>query len=104
MRILIDECLPRHILRCLTGHDAQTVQQAGYGGYANGELLKLAESEFDLFISADKNLRYQQNLADRKLAILILSTNDLNEILQNGNRIREIVERMKDAEFIELEL
>jgi hypothetical protein len=80
------------------------VKYAGYGGYENGELLTIAEEEYDLFITSDKNLRYQQNLTGRKLAILILSTNDRDEILNNGECILATVNRMKQSEFAELEL
>jgi predicted nuclease of predicted toxin-antitoxin system len=104
VRILIDECLPHQIRGCLTGHDSQTVKYAGYGGYENGELLKIAEIEYDLFITSDKNLRYQQNLQERKLAILLLSTNDRDEILRNAERILATVNRIIGSEFVELEL
>ncbi len=104
MRILIDECLPHQIRGCLTGHDSRTVKYAGYGGYENGELLKTAEVEYDLFITSDKNLRYQQNLQGRKLAILLLSTNDRDDILKNTERILATVNRIRGSDFVELEL
>ncbi len=62
MKILIDESLPRYLKRMLAEHDAQTVQDMGWAGIKNGKLLNLAESEFDVFLTADKNIRYQQNL------------------------------------------
>ncbi len=102
MRILVDECVPRPIRRALPGHDVLTAQQAGFGGYKNGRLLKAAEDTFDLLITADKNLHYQQNLTDRKLAILLLSTNDMDLILANRDQILETVNHMKHAEFREL--
>ena len=104
MKFLIDECLPHQIRGRLTGHDSRALKYAGYSGYENGELLSIAEDEYDVFITSDKNLRYQQNLSGRKLAILLLSTNDRNEILNNGERILAIVNRMKQSEFVELEL
>lgn len=104
MRILIDECVPRPIKRFLTGHDAFTVQQLGYSSYTNGELLALAEGEFDLFITSDQNLSYQQNLAGRTLAILMLSTNDWDIIKVSEDSIPAAVNRILPAEFVELEL
>jgi len=104
VKILIDECLPHQVRACLTGHDSRTVKYAGYGGYENGDLLRIAEDQYDLFITSDKNLRYQQNLRGRKLAILLLSTNDRNEILNNGERILATVNRMKGSDFVEMEL
>ena len=104
MRILIDECVPRPIKRFLTGHEAFTVQQLGYSSYTNGELLALAEGKFDLFITSDQNLSYQQNLAGRTLAILMLSTNEWDIIKDSEAPIVAAVNRIRKAEFIELEL
>jgi hypothetical protein len=63
--------------KLLDGHDCTSTQWRGWGGIKNGDLIRLAEKEFDIFITSDQNLRYQQNLAGRCLAILELSTNDL---------------------------
>jgi len=102
VKILIDECVPRRIKRFLPGHEAQTVQELGYSSYLNGELLRLAEGRFDLFITSDQNLSYQQNLAGRTLAILMLSTNDWDTIKNAATSIAAAVEAMKPAEFREL--
>ena len=104
MKILIDECVPRRIKRFIPGHEAQTVQELGYSSYSNGELLRLAEGRFDLFITSDQNLSYQQNLAGHKLAILMLSTNDWESIKNSAILIAAAVEEMKPTEFVELEL
>jgi predicted nuclease of predicted toxin-antitoxin system len=75
MRVLVDECLPRFLRRVLPGHSVQTAQDCGWAGIKNGELLILAEEQFDVFLTSDKNLRYQQNLAERKIAIIELPAN-----------------------------
>ena len=75
MKILLDEHLPRFLVTALAEHEVQTTQAMGWGGVSNGDLLAKAEGEFEIFISADKNLRYQQNLTGRTLAILELPTN-----------------------------
>lgn len=75
MRVLIDECLPRFLRRVLPGHFVQTAQDCGWAGIKNGQLLLLAEEQFDVFVTSDKNLGYQQNLADRKIAIIELPAN-----------------------------
>src|SRR6266403_1407223 len=64
MRVLIDECAPRALKKHLThhGHECLTLQEAGWSGKQNGELLSLAEAAFDVFVTVDTNLRYQQNL------------------------------------------
>jgi hypothetical protein len=66
MRILLDECLPARLRRNLPGHDVQTVPQAGWASIKNGKLLRLiADSgKFDVFLTVDKNLPREQNLAD----------------------------------------
>lgn len=74
MKVLIDECAPRALKHALTphGHECLTVQEAGWAGKVNGELLRLAETEFDVFVTVDTNLQYQQNLTGRKIAIIVL--------------------------------
>ena len=70
----------------------------------NGELLSLAEPHFDLFLTSDQNLRYQQNLTDRKIAILELSTNKLRRLQSAVQLIREVLSSMQPAEFRRLEI
>ncbi len=84
MNLLLDECLPWKLkfLFIQGGHACRTAQEAGFGGKANGELLDLADKTFDALITIDKNIRHQQNLARRKIAILIIrpASNDLDDI------------------------
>ena len=80
MKILLDECVPWPIHKLLAGHECLAAQQCGWGGIKNGDLLQLAEGKFDLFVTADQNLRYQQSLAGRRIAILELSTNKLRRL------------------------
>ncbi len=63
MKLLLDESLPRALKHLFSGHDVQTVPECGWAGLSNGELLRLAETRFGTFITADQNLQYQQNLA-----------------------------------------
>jgi predicted nuclease of predicted toxin-antitoxin system len=77
LKVLVDECLPEDLVEWLAEWDLRTVQKTGWAGVKNGELLRRAEREFDLFLTADKNLRYQQNLKGRRLAILVLPSNRL---------------------------
>lgn len=72
MRVLIDECLPKKLKRELAGHDVITVQEKGWSSKKNGELLRLLDGEFDLFLTADQNLEYQQNLSYTTVAIIVL--------------------------------
>ena len=72
MKILLDESVPRLLKVRLPQLNISTVQEMGWAGIQNGELLRRAEELFDVFITADQNLRYQQQLTGRKLAILVL--------------------------------
>jgi len=104
MKILLDECVPWPMHRLLAGHECRTAQQCGWGGIKNGELLRLAEKEFPLFITSDQNLRYQQNLAGRQIAILELSTNKLRRIVTAAEALRAAIETIKPGEFRHLEI
>jgi hypothetical protein len=69
VKVLLDECLPRKLKAGFTGHDCKTVPEAGLAGKKNGVLLSLAEDAgFDVFLTMDKGLQYQQNLAGRSIA------------------------------------
>jgi predicted nuclease of predicted toxin-antitoxin system len=72
MRVLLDECLPRRLSRLLARHHVSTVPDKGWSGMKNGELLSLAEAQFDVFVTADQNLTYQQSLSGRSIAIIVL--------------------------------
>ena len=99
MKILLDECVPWPMHRLLAGHDCTSPQKRGWGGIKNGDLLQLAEGEFDLFITSDQNIRYQQNLAGRRIPILELSTNDLRRIRAAAAEIAAAVAAMQPGEF-----
>lgn len=84
MRILIDECIDERFRNSLPGHDCQTAHYAGLAGLQNGELLIAAETAgFDVFLTADQGIEYQQNLAARKIAIIIFraKSNRLKDLL-----------------------
>ena len=84
MKILLDECIPRKLKYRLPDQECQTVPEAGFAGKKNGSLLDLAESAgFEIFVTMDKGLEYEQNLAGRSIAILILraQSNRLADLL-----------------------
>ena len=72
MRLLLDECLDWRLRRDLPGHEVKTVQEMGWGGIRNGRLLALAHSDFQVFITADRNVSFQQNLANFSIAVVVL--------------------------------
>lgn len=77
MRILLDESAPRLIKTRLPHLTISTVQEMGWAGLTNGELLRLAAEQFDVLITADKKLRHQQTLSGRRLAVIILPSNQV---------------------------
>lgn len=102
MKILFDECVPWPLHRFLLDHECTNVQARGWGGIRNGELLQKAENEFDLFVTTDQNIRYQQNLANRRIAILELSTNDFRRLQAASVLIEEALRTIKPSEFKQL--
>jgi len=105
MKILLDECVPLQVRHALPGIEVATVQKMGWAGVSNGELLDKAEqSGFVVFIVADKNLRYQQNLSGRKIAILELWTNHRPTLEKHFTEIRSAVEKLSPGEYSVLEI
>ena len=104
MRILIDEGVSVQIERALVGHVCATVQEAGWGSYTNGALLAKAVGKIELFITADRSLKYQQKLEDRTIAILELSTNRRGIIEGNFEWILQAFNRIKPGDFVSLTL
>lgn len=102
MKILLDECVPWPLYRLLSDHTCTSVQAQGWSGIRNGDLLQRAEGEFDLFITSDQNIRYQQNLTGRTIAILELSTNDLRRIESARSLIEDAIAQMLATEFKQL--
>jgi hypothetical protein len=72
VKLLLDECVTRHVKRDLTGHEVHTVEDAGFKGLENGDLLKAAAGLYEVLITVDRNLPFQQNIAGLNIAILIL--------------------------------
>lgn len=104
MKVLLDECVPWPMHRLLAGHDCKTAQQCGWGGITNGDLLRRAEGMFDVFITSDQNIRYQQNLAQRTIPVLELSTNDLRRIRAAAALIQSALSTIQSGEYRRLEI
>jgi uncharacterized protein DUF5615 len=84
VKILPDECIDRRLARDFTGHEVQTVPQMGWAGIENGELLTLAQGIFDIFVTVDRNLSFQQNLSRYDIAVIVLRcrSNRLGDLRQ----------------------
>lgn len=72
MRVLLDECIDWRLSRDIAGHDVRTARQMGWSTIQNGQLLTLAVEHFDVFITVDRNLSFQQNLAAYDIAVVVL--------------------------------
>jgi hypothetical protein len=73
MKVLLDECLPKKLKREVEADEVKTVPELGWAGKKNGELLRLAEKEFDVLLTNDQNLEHQQNLKRFDLAFIVLA-------------------------------
>ncbi len=106
MRILVDECAPRALKKHLLnhGHECCTVQETGWSGKQNGELLRLAEAAFDVLVRVDTNLRYQQNLAGRRIAIVVLQSpsNRLEFLRKHFPACVLALEKIKPGEVVQM--
>jgi predicted nuclease of predicted toxin-antitoxin system len=107
VRLLLDECVPRKLkfMFVAGGHTCETVRDAGFGGKTNGEHLTLAESRFDVLVTIDKNIRHQQNLAGRNIAVLILRapSNDISDIGPLVMQALVALQIIKPGQFAEVE-
>lgn len=82
MRVLLDECVDWRLLRDLTGHDVKTARQMGWSELKNGHLLRLTAEHFDVFVTVDRNLSFQNKVIDLPLAVIVLAapTNRLADL------------------------
>jgi hypothetical protein len=102
MRILFDQGAPVPLRGALTAHEVATVFELGWARLENGDLLRSAEGRFDVFITTDRNLRHQQNLSGRRLAVLVLPTTNWLEIRRHGAELAAAVAAMKPGDYLEL--
>jgi hypothetical protein len=102
MRVLLDECVTRYIKRDFTGHQVLTIEEAGFKGLKNGRLLQAASGKYDVLVTVDQNLQYQQNLKTLAIAIIVLkaerSTYPMLKPLMP--QVLETLEKIKPGEMI----
>jgi hypothetical protein len=105
MRILLDQGTPVGIRDSLQGHQVSTANERGWSTLLNGELLRAAEDAgFDILLTTDKNLVYQQNLSDRKIAIVVLSRNRWSLIRAALLRIVSAIDNAKSGSYTVVEI
>jgi hypothetical protein len=98
MKILFDHGTPVPLRHALTGHTVSTAFEMGWSKLDNGDLLNVAEGQFDHLITTEQNLRYQQNLSGRRLAILTLPTTSWRKI-QAAEQVPSAVNAAHPGEF-----
>ncbi len=96
--------MPQPLRPLLTQFEISTAQEMGWGQVKNGDLLKRAEGIFDAFVTADQQLKYQQNLKGRQLAILVLSTNRWPKVKAKAPEIIKALQSLRPGDYMELEL
>ncbi|HEY7395435.1 MAG TPA: DUF5615 family PIN-like protein [Gemmatimonadaceae bacterium] len=103
MRILLDECLPRRLRSALAGHEVATVQEQGWAGVQNGELLRRAAShDFAAFLTVDRGIQYQQNLGSVGIAVVALHarSNDIVDPLPLMPEVEEVLPTLVPGQFV----
>jgi hypothetical protein len=104
MLIIFDQATPVPIRPYLKRHTVRTAAQQGWDKLSNGELLSAAEQAgFDLLLTTDKNMRYQQNLANRKIAIVVLGQQQWPQLRPHVQRVIEAVDAAKPGSYVEVE-
>lgn len=104
MNVLFDQGTPVPLRRWLHPHVIDTCAERGWSVLQNGDLLRHAEAEgYDAFITTDQNLRYQQNLANRTIRILVLKTTSRPRIQQRVEAVREALESVEGSGYIEID-
>jgi predicted nuclease of predicted toxin-antitoxin system len=102
VKVLFDVNVPRPLRRLLNGHEIVTAQEKGWNELENGDLIAAAGAEFDVLVTSDQNLKYQQNLSERRIAIIVLPTNFMPAIQQMAPKIQAALDEVKAGDFIEL--
>ena len=105
MQVLFDQGTPVPLRGFLISHSVTTVYEKGWSQTRNGELLLLAElHKFDVFVTTDQSLKYQQNFSDRKIAVLVLPTTRWPVLQNYGAQIDEVLKSISPGTFLEFQL
>jgi len=98
----MDECVPRRLKISFKPHDCQTVPEAGLSGKKNGALLNLAEGKFDVFITLDQGIQYQQNLHGRTLAIIVIrsKSNRFIDVNQHVEKCLAVMQSIQPGQLV----
>ena len=102
VRILFDQGVPVPLRKKLAGHEVTTCKEKGWDQITNGDLIAQAETLFEAFVSTDQNLKYQQNLKNRKIAILVLPTTSWRKLEQNAATIKQALDTIKAGQYLKI--
>ena len=105
LKVLLDECVDSGLKNEISGHEVKTVPESGWAGLKNGELLSRAQAEFDVFITTDRNLMFQQNLPKYDLAVIVLAakTNRLQDLIPLMPKVLDAIDSAKPGKPVVLE-
>lgn len=105
MKILLDQGAPVPLRRYLTDHEVETAFERGWSSVENGDLLDAAEQEgFDILITTDQNLKYQQNLTSRSISIIVLTSANWRLIQKKATQVQEACRSASRGSYIEVEI
>ena len=105
MRILFDQGTPVPLRKYLTEHSVTTAYEEGWSNLSNGDLLKSAEDKgYQIFVTTDRNLRYQQNLSDRQMAIVILLSTSWLKIRTQTDKGCDVINEIKLGDYVEISI
>ena len=101
MRLLLDECVPKRLKRELPTHEVSTVPEAGWSGLKNGELLRAANTSFDVLLTVDQGLQHQQNITGLEIAVLIMvaPSNDVADLRPLLSAVEEALAQIRPGEI-----
>jgi len=101
VRVLLDECVPRTLRRELPGHEVKTVAEMGWSGTKNSALLRLAAAEFDVFLTVDQGIPYQQDFAELDVALVIVRapSNDINDLRPRMPEVLRVLEAIQPGQI-----
>ena len=102
MRLLLDECVPKRLKRELRGHEVHTVQEAGWAGLTNGALLRAANQSFDVLLTVDQGVQYQQNLAGLRISIVVMAarSNDVDDLRPLVPKVLTALETLQAGQVV----
>ncbi|MGB9177912.1 MAG: hypothetical protein WCB68_01600 [Pyrinomonadaceae bacterium] len=104
MKIFLDHCVPKRLLRLLSEHEVKTAYQMDWAAKKNGELLKLVANEFEVFLTVDQNLQHQQNLASSPLRfiVLIAASNQYDSLAPLIPQVKAALTKLAPGDVIEI--